>query len=230
MSKEQKFISQELRFEFEDNEILHIDNGSIKIHTALAKDQFGIERIYHKLINEQKVQPESIVSHLVGNQILVIAARGVEIFLHQRDEEDKQVPANSLELWNLEKPYITGNQSDAVYVAKFQGDDMTFLVQYLHPNSVSSHHRHHKATEHFFSPCGTEHGYIWLNQYKTIPIIGHRAIGPEDPHMVFALSKPVVSFILQNTDEFEHDPTGLERASIEFLNSQVVDAGLYPIT
>ena len=114
MSKEQKFISQELRFEFEDNEILHIDNGSIKIHTALAKDQFGIERIYHKLINEQKVQPESIVSHLVGNQILVIAARGVEIFLHQRDEEDKQVPANSLELWNLEKPYITGNQSSTL--------------------------------------------------------------------------------------------------------------------
>lgn len=218
---------QELRFDFEENEILHIDNGLVQIHSALASDQFEIERIQHKLVVEQNIDVNSILTPKIGDQYLIIATKGVGVFVHDKDEGNDKIPKNNLELWGLENPYTTGNESDAIYVAKYQAHGMTFLVQYLSPNSVSSHHRHHVATEHFFSPQGTEHALIWYNGYKVLPMNGHRQISLEEPHAVFSLDKPTIGFILQNTDKFEHDPSGLERPTIEFLKEQSRSAGVF---
>lgn len=227
MIDRRKLVSPpELNFHFQDNEILRTYKGEIQIHAALAANDFEIERVRHKITEGQNIDRESILVHQVGKRFLVLATEGAEIFIHRAREGDIQAPPNCVEIWDLKEPHKTGNNSDAVYVCKYQANGITFLVQYLEANSVSSHHRHHVMTEYFFTPYAVPYAFAWHNEADVVPLNGQVEVKIEEPHAVFALDEPTIAFILENSDKDEHDPEGLEKPTIEFLRQQTIRAGL----
>lgn len=200
----------ELKISFEDREILHVDNGRIQLHAAIAFGRFDIASKLNKLGRDPSVDLNLLrTPHFIGG--------GADLLIVGKD----------IQLYTLKDPFTTGNNSEAVYFCFFQGEGLTFMGQYIAPNRVSSHHRHRNSSsaENFFNSQGDL--FLWHNEEKVVRIDGHTRVEPLEAHAAFALDFPAFSFIVQEGDEFEHDPTGLVVPTIDFLRQKAIEQGSY---
>lgn len=194
---------EDIEIRFADG-ILSVRKGDLQIYAAIAINDFDYERIRYLLVNKHQVDTKSIRNYPIDtfNDLVLVG--------------------DQVNTYPLSAPKKTGNESDAVYFCDYKNEDFVFLGQYIEPNRVSSHHRHRDAIETFFNR--DLNLLIWHDEREVIQVKGVWRV-QSAPHAAFALDRPALSFIV-HIGEFEHDASGLERPSTEFLREQAQLAGV----
>lgn len=131
------------------------------------------------------------------------------------------ISEEGLVLFTLEVPYKTGNESDAVYLARHQSEGLEILLQYMPPNSRTSHHWHDGE---IYIPVAGDF-YVWRNQKEVVRIGRRVEINPGETHIGFTFNHPSITLIIAIGDIYHNH---LKRPPLDFLHEQAKLQGFSP--
>lgn len=181
--------------------------GERKVHSQLSEGirlittpDFGIKIAVIDSSNEQYYKYKDTMNTIGG----VFEVKRID--LPNKKTVLLSVPEGP-ETFTVEKPYRTGSPSDALYLVKYDSPSNNgseyhrALLQYLPPYTTSSHHFHPEATETFIPIEGDTY---MLRKNQVIKINGETSIGRNEPHMVFSLEFPTLTWISLIGESIDH--------------------------